>query len=280
MKIKRIAFLVLLAFNLFIFSAIAVDKSTFFSLDELKRIDSGELISRMYVKYDPDKESSDTDLYAKINKTEYFDRSLDEYDLIADEKGFIPYKLTDESKLKFYNILTSFSSLKGMKYYSRRDAKVTIFIKECYRVESLSGKKYNDITYSEIKPKLVSMFMQEDNKFGKLIYRSELYNEGDNFILINTNLEPVTKLMLTGAEKEDFKTYTFFIYDKEKSGFYYYSLVVLKAKSSLLLKQGLFGPTAFSNRLRAATVHLAKLIGFNWEDKLNAWKGKYDSYKK
>jgi hypothetical protein len=43
-------------------------------------------------------------------------------------------------------------------------------------------------------------------------------------------------------------------------------------------------PTTFSNRLRAATVHLAKLIGLNWDSKLNPWDedmleaGKYRNY--
>ena len=29
--------------------------------------------------------------------------------------------------------------------------------------------------------------------------------------------------------------------------------------------------TLFSNRLRATTVHLAKMLGLNWDDKLNPW---------
>lgn len=256
----------------------SIEKEDFFTLDEIKRVDSGEIISRMYVKYDPLNESSDKDLYLKIKKSPFFDRDLKEFDIITDEKGFIPYLLDDTTKLKFYNLLVSFSLLKGMKYYSRREAKVTELIKDCYRVESLSGEKHNDITYNEIKPKITNMFLQKDNKFGKLIYKSELYNEGNNFILINTNLEPITKFLIPAADKEDFKIYTFFIYDAEKKGFYYYSLLLLKVKAAMILKQGLFGPTAFSNRLRAATVHLAKLLGYNWEDKLNAWKGKYDKY--
>jgi len=262
----------------YIFSADLLSKKTFLSDEDIKKIDNGEIISRMYVKIDPLKESTD----AKINiiRTKYNDENFNDNEIITDEKGFIPYELNNDSKLKFYNILSAYSLLKGMKYYSRRDGKVLKLVNDCYRVESLSGKKHPDIVYNEIKPKVANMFLQKDNKFGKLTYRSELYNEDNNFVLINVNLEPITKLLFTVNDKEEFKIYTFFIYDEEKKGFYYYSFLVLRVKVDLILKQGLFGPTAFSNRLRAATVHLAGLIGLNWNDKLNAWKGIYDDYKK
>ena len=123
------------------------------------------------------------------------------------------------------------------------------------------------------------MFFQEDNKFGKLFYKSELYNEEDNFILVNTCLEPLTKLIFSINEKEEYKICSYYIYDKEKKGFFYYSFIIMRVRVNALLtmKQG-YSPTTFSNRLRASSVHLAKLIGLNWENKLNAWPGKYDTY--
>lgn len=277
MKKSLILIILFLCFN-YIFSSDLLTKYTFLSEDDIKKIDNGEIISRMYVKIDPLNESSDKSI--NIIRTKYNDENFSGYEIITDEKGFIPYELTNDTKLKFYNILCGYSLLKGMKYYSRRDAKVLKLVGDCYRVESLSGKKHPDIVYNEIKPKVVNMFLQKDNKFGKLTYRSELYNEGNNFILININLEPITKFLFTVNDKEEFKIYTFFIYDEEKKGFYYYSFLVLRVKIDIILKQGLFGPTAFSNRLRAATVHLTGLIGLDWNDKLNAWKGIYDDYKK
>ncbi len=274
-KFMYLIFIVFISLN--IYSAEKVDIKTFFNQEELNKIDNSEIISRMYILHDARGENSHKEI--SIPRTKYLDEDFNIYEIKADEKGFIPYKLTEESKLKFYNILTGYSKLEGMDYYSRRAGKKEQLIKECYKVESLSGNKHKDIEYKEIKPKISNMFLQEDNKFGKLFYKSELYNDGNNFILVNTCLVPLTKLIFSINDKEEYKICSYYIYDKEKQGFYYYSFLVMRVRVSALLKmkQG-YSPTTFSNRLRASSVHLAKLIGLNWEDKLNAWPGKYDTY--
>jgi hypothetical protein len=48
----------------------------------------------------------------------------------------------------------------------------------------------------------------------------------------------------------------------------------MRIRIEMLLKKGGLAtlyPTTFSNRLRAGTVHLAKLLGLNWSAKLNPW---------
>jgi hypothetical protein len=249
---------------------------TFFSNEEISRINNGDIISRMYVKGNARGENSNEKI--EIRVTIYDNEDFTVYEAIADEKSFLPYPLNSESKLKFYNILTSFSKLKGMLYYSRRDAKVTELVKDCYRVESRSGNKKPDIVYSSIKSKTTSMFLQKDNKFGKLIYRSELYNNGDDFVLVNTCLEPISALFINLNDSEEYKIISYFLYSPEKKGFFIYSVLAMRLKSNLALTNTAFGPTGFSNRLRASTVHLAKLIGLDWSNKYNAWPGKYDKY--
>lgn len=254
-----------------------VEIKTFFNEDELNKINNNQILSRMYIKYNVRKENSDNEVV--IPRTKYFDEDYKIYEIKADEKGFIPYKLTDESKLQFYNLLTSYSKLEGMVYYSRRAKKAEELIKECYRVESLSGNKHTDIVYKEIKPKISNMFKQKDNKFGSIYYKSDLYNDGNNFILVNTSLQPITALVFSINNEEEYKVISYFIYDKEKEGYYYYSFLVMRVRVDMLLKKkDLYSPTTFSNRLRASTVHLANIIGLNWSDKLNAWPGKYDTY--
>ena len=275
-KINLLIFFVLLTFNFF--GIDPIDVKTFFTPEELQKINNGELIPNMYVKFNSRGENSAENIV--IPRTKYNDVDLSSYEILSTDKGFIPYKLNEESKLAFYNTLAAFSKLEGMVYYSRRDAKVMQLIKKCYRVESLSGNKYPDKVYAKIEPKVSNMFFQEDNKFGKVFYRSDLYNEGDNFIMINTSLIPISKFIFTLNDKEEYQVSSFFIYSKEKAGFYYYSYLAMKVKVEAVLKTEAFGPTAFSNRLRAATVHLAKLIGLDWNDKYNTWPGKYDSYKK
>lgn len=276
---KKILFILSALFFAFnAFAAAPLELNTFFTPEEIALADQGELISRMYVKHNGRKENSHDSI--KVPRTKFNDEDFSLYEVITDEKGFIPYDLTGDNRLKFYNTLTSFSKLEGMKYYSRRAGEVKKLVEDCYRVESLSGNKHADIAYNEIKPKVKNLFLQKDNKFGSLVYKSELYNEGDNFVLVNTSLEPMTKLFFDINEAEEYKNISFYLYNKEKKGFYYYSVQVMRVKMEMVLKNGMIGPTSFSNRLRAATVHLAKLLGDDREDKLNPWPGLYDDYKK
>jgi hypothetical protein len=275
---KTIVFLLFLLVSFYVFSLDQLDVKTFFAPDEIERINKGELVPDMYIKYNSMKENSKDKI--TLPRTKYNDQDLSSYEIIATDKGFLPYKLTEESKLKFYNTLAAFSKLDGMVYYSRRDAKVMELVKKCYRVESLSGNKYGDKVYTKIEPKVTGMFFQEDNKFGKVFYRSDLFNDGDNFVMINTSLIPISKFIFTLNDKEQYQVSSFFIYDKAKEGFYFYSYLAMKVKVDAVLKTEAFGPTAFSNRIRASSVHLAKLLGVDWKDKYNAWPGKYDSYKK
>lgn len=277
-RVKKIVILVILIAsftNLFCVEPLSLN--TFFTKDEIQRTFNGEIIPRMFVKYNSRKENSHEEII--IPATKYIDEDFTTYEIISDEKSFIPYKLTEKSKIDFYNILSSFSNLNGIVYYSRRAGKEKQLIEKCYRVESMSGNKHDDIIYTNIKPKINSMFLQKDNKFGTLIYKSELYNEGDNFILINTCLEEITKFIFTLNNKEEYKICSYFIYDKNKQGYFIYSFQVMQVELEFVLKTGLIGPTTFSNRLRASTVHLAKLLKIDWSDKLNAWPGKYDTYK-
>jgi hypothetical protein len=274
-KMIYIFFIVLLSISLH--AKESVDINTFFTEEDLSTINNNKSISRMYIKNNARGENSDKSI--KIPRTKYLDEDFSKYEIIADEKGFLSYDLNKKSKIDFYNTLAGYSKLEGMKYYSRRAGKVEQLIKECFRVESLSGKKHDDIVYTEIKPKVSNMFFQEDNKFGKLFYKSDLYNEGDNFVLINTCLQPLTKLIFSINEKEEYKICSYFIYDNDKKGYFYYSFILMRVRVNALLtmKQG-YSPTTFSNRLRASSVHLAKLIGLEWDDKLNPWPGKYDTY--
>ena len=283
-------------FSLFIitifplYSTEPVSVQTFFTNQEIEKVKTGEIITRMYLKNNAVGEN--TNLKIEIPKTVYKDEDFSLYEMITDEKAFFPYNMEDDdSKLKFYNILTSYSKLSGMKYFSRRISEVKELIIDSYRIESPKKKKaIKDMVYKEIKPKVVNYFLQKDNKFGNLSYKSELFNEGDNFILINTCLDPVSKYFFSINKKEEYKLLTYFIYDKKLKGFFYYSVNLMRIRLKLLLtknkKLTLF-PTTFSNRLRAATVHLALLIGLNWEDKLNPWdekflkmlrKGKHEGY--
>lgn len=275
---KKILISIFLTITLFTLSTLEnVSIDTFFTANDIQKINANELISRMYVKYNKKGENTNGEL--AIPRTNFNNEDHSVYEVKADEKGFIPYELTPESKLKFYNTLCSFRKLEGMKYYSRRAGDVKKMVEECYTVKSLAGKKYQDSHYEQISDSVSNMFLQKDNKFGTIIFRSDLHNDGNNFIMINTCLTPISKMFFNVNESEEFTIGNFFIYSEEKKGFYYYTYLVSRVRIDFILKSGLWGPTAFSNRIRATTVHLAKLLGHDWSDKINAWKGVYDTYK-
>lgn len=237
----------------------------------------------MYLKYDAVGES--TDIEVNIPRTKYTDEDFTIYEMFTDERSFIPYKLNKESKLKLYNSLTAYSKLKGMKYWNRGEKVAMEFIVDAYRIQSPDdNKKIPDPVYNEIQPKITNYFIQEDNKFGKSVYRSELINDGDNFILNNTCLTPISKFLVTLAKTEESKNYTIFIYDKEKEGYYYYTLNVMRIRNERLLKSKKLYPGTFSNRLRGSTIHLVSMLGIDWSDKIKPWKegrlrkGRYRNY--
>ena len=253
-----------------------------FSKEQISSLKNGDIISRMFVKYDALGEN--THLSIDIPKTDYTNEDFSVYEILTDEKVFIPYVLNDGSKLDFYNLLASFSKLNGMNYYSRSSSKVEKLILNCFKIESPKNKKnINDTTYDKIEPKITNYFLQQDNKFGKITFKSELMNDSNNFILINTCVEPISSIININNGGE-YKIISFFVYDEKSEGFYYYSINAMRVRVNFLLKNGLLRPTTFSNRLRAATVHFAKLLGLDWSEKLNPWdetklkNGEYKTY--
>lgn len=271
--------------NLFIFISLLLSGSDFvsvkdlFSEDEVSKTKTGEIIIRTYLKTNP--ENLNTHLNITIPKTDWTNEDFSKYEILVDEKAFIPYELEDKSKISFYNTLTAFSKLKGMVYHSRKAGKTQELILESYMVKSENNKnRVNDSIYDKIENKVTNYFFQEDNKFGKLLFRSDLYNNGDSFVMVNTCMQPIFPL----NNKGDYRMITFFIYDEKSKGFFYYTIFSMRVRLGLELLAKKTNVTLFSSRVRAATVHLTKLMGIDWsskicpfdEDKLNA--GLYRTY--
>ena len=275
-KLSILTILCLVATAIFADVSADLSVSTFFTAEQQTAVVNGDILPQMWVKYNAKNENSVESI--AIPTTKYNNEDYSVYEVVTDERFFIPYELNDESKLKFYNVLTSYSGLKGMQYYSRRAGKASLLIKKCYRVKSLSDEKLPDITYDKIEPKISNMFLQKDNKLGTLYFKNELFSDSDNFVMVNTCVIPITKALFTINDKNEYKIYSFFIYDAEAGGYFCYSFQVLRVKLDSVLKSGMISPTTFSNRLRASTVHLYKMLGIDKSDKLNPWVGLYDKY--
>ncbi len=254
-------------------------KKLLFSGVDLSRINTGEIVSRMFLKFNATNEN--TDQAITIPKTKYTAIDYSVYESICDEKAFIPYILNEKSKLDFYNTFLGFSKLKGADYWTFNGAKKVTFILNSYTIDNPKKRKMiDDATVDSIKDHIVSYYVQEDNKFGKLGFKSELFNEGDNFVTINSTIDPIFPINRAG----EYAIISFFLYDNEKKGFYYYAVSVMRIRSDLILKSGKLYATTFSNRLRGGTVHVAKILGLDWNDKIITWdlgklqKGLYRNY--
>lgn len=269
---KRLGFiLILAAIGLSFISADELKVETFMNAQQIERVLKGEIVTRMYLKHNAVGEN--TDLFIPVPRTKYNDEDFSPYEMVTDEKAFIPLEGTEENRLKLYNTLVSFSKLTNMEYWNRGDLKPMVFILDCYRTETKKGiKRIDDPVYNEIAPKIENYFTQKDNKFGELTYRSELYSEGKNFVLVNTCVESLKKYGIPVNRKEEYKMISFFIYDEEQKGYFYYTVSLMRLRIGAVLKSGKLYPGTFSNRLRGATVHLANLLGYDWDDRMNPWE--------
>ena len=241
----------------------------FMTQEQIDRVKAGEIITRMYIKYDQHKEATDLDL--PVPSTSYAPVNYKDYQMITDEKAFLPYELTEETKMTFYNTISDANKLTDMQYYSRKADEVKTLVISAYPTTKKWIRIKNQQPLTEIQPHITGYFRQKDNKFGLLSFQSDLYNERNNFVLVNTCKTPIPFICFS----DEYKTVTYFIYDEEAKGFYIYTafLLVIRA-DSFLNGKGLMtlNPTTFSNRLRAATTHIGILLGQkDWADKKNPW---------
>lgn len=189
--------------------------------------------------------------------------------IIAEERAFFPFKNFNKDRLLFYNMLFKYSSFTGTKYYSKSDAKILTYIIESRRIASPNNPTVlSDPVYSNIKNTRVSFFSIHDNRFGEIIFKSEVSAHDNIFIVSNTNANTLSKWGITIAEQGSYSIIVVYIYNEEKKGFYYYCVHALDAKNSASLLNALFDPESFANRIRAETIKRASLLGLDWSVKL------------
>ena len=244
-----------------------ISLQSLFSAAEITAVLQGKIITRTYLKGSPSVNVGNrNDL--RIPSSEYIG-DFSNYEMVADEKAFIPYRLTKENRLAFYNLLASHSRLTGMKYYSRTDNKLEPFIIDSHSVDSTEGVRGTaDPVYASIEKKRESFFRIRDNRFGDMVFRSNLYSEGDCFIVKNTCAVPLSKYGLSLSRAGEYQMINVLLYDGKAGGFYYYAVHALRIRSDALLKSGMLSAWSFANRLRAGTIHTARMLGVDLMDKI------------
>lgn len=271
---KLLSLLFIIIFLLYVEHLHSQDKKSsenLFTKHEKEILLRGELITKCYLKHKGTVHTPNTDARIIVPLTKFTGNDLQNYEMLCVEKAFFRYDVSEKSLLYLYNTLSAYSKLSGMQYYSRTDKKIQPFITESYGLDS-NYKRIDDVTRFSITPKSVNYLKITDNRFGDLVFRSELHNERENFILKNSCIQPMEKYFIAINNKEEYHLISFFIYDKQAKGYFYYSLHAMRIRSENFLKLRMLSAENFANRIRGNTVHMARLIGLNWDDKIKAFE--------
>ena len=247
-----------------------VSKHVLFTHEETMKILQGRIITDVFLKHGKRLSTEENrGAVVRIPVTTHTPEKLNNFDMITVEKLFLPYDLDKRPASDLYRTLLSCNKLAGMKYYSHRAGGVKPFI---LKSAPVSG----DITETRVPFKTLpytrGIFRIKDNKFGEILFKSELFCRGNDFILVNTCTGPVSKFMIELVDKGDYRMISFFIYDRAARGYLCYFLHTLKVKNDLFLRTGIIESKSFGNRIRACTLHLCSLLGIDRAHRIDAFR--------
>lgn len=236
----------------------------FFKPDEIREVLQGDICT--FSRFgDKIRNTDGSNTIVKLPATEYMAKELEGYDMVTVEKAFFPYDLKTKSELALYNYLQRYSAFAGILYYSRTDKKVQKLVLESYRVDSTDLKqKEKDPVHTQIEDYHKDHVYLKDNRFGKIVFCSEIFHKDDNFVTKQTNAKPLSMLGITVSGKGQYQLISFYMYDKERRGYFYYAVHAMKVHSGLIRRFGRLSPESFANRLRAMTVHIAAFFEMDW----------------
>lgn len=195
-------------------------------------------------------------------------RTLAGFEILAEERAFMPFDLAGPGRLRFYNSLFAFSRFTGMRYYSRTDKKMLTYILDSRRISAPGGQVLADPVYPSVEPRRDGYFKVRDNRFGDIVFANAVLNRGESFIITSACTHPLSRMGITIAEKDEYRLISVFIHNPADRGFYYYGLHALRVRSGFFISSGLLNADSFANRIRAETVRRASLLGLDWSAKI------------
>ena len=113
----------------------------------------------------------------------------------------------------------------------------------------------------------MDMMYIKDNRFGKILFKSEIFHTGGHFVTKHTNMKPLSMLALRVTGKGEYQMLSFYIYDQRRQGYFYVSVHAMKIRGRVAKTLGGLNPESCANRIRAATVHRAAFFGLDWRDR-------------
>ena len=201
----------------------------------------------------------------KLPATEYMTKELEGYEMVTVEKAFFPYDLKTKPRLAFYNYLQRYSDLAGILYYSRTDKKARKLVLESYRVDSADFKqKEEDHAHTLIRDYHKDHVYLKDNRFGKIMFSSEIFHKDDHFVTRWINVKPLSMFRIPVSDRGQYHLICFYIYDSDRKGYFYYAVHAAKVRGGLIMTLGRLSPESFANRIRAMTVHIATYFEMDW----------------
>jgi hypothetical protein len=239
----------------------------FFTAAQRAAVKKGVIITRASVK-NGDRFNIPERMSVTLPLSPHIPRALADFEILAEERAFMPFDYTGPRKLSFYNGLFAFSRFTGMRYYSRTDKKMLTCILDSGRISAPGGQVLADPVYTSAEPRREGYFRVRDNRFGDIVFANAVLNRGGSFIINSACTHPLTRMGITIAEKEEYRMISVFIHNPADRGFYYYGLHALRVRSGFFISSGLLNADSFANRIRAETVRRASLLGLDWSAKI------------
>ena len=270
-SVRRLCFciIIIIAFNPE--SPGAVDADEFFNFSQKKMVKKGRILTRVRVKGTGGFNLSGKDTFP-LPRSKRIPPTFSDYEVLAEERAFIPYNLNRGGRLRFYNSLFAFSRFAGTKYYSSTDRSLLTYLPESSVVDSVTfRKKYPDPVFGAITAKRTIYYRVRDNRFGEIVLRGDIFAGNNLYSIESRNVHSLKKLGITVVAKDMFRTMAVFLYDEQASGFYYYSLHAIRFNNGFFASSGFLKADSLANRVRAETVRRAFILGHNWNGKIKSY---------
>jgi hypothetical protein len=254
-------------------SAWSRDKSlnvhTFFSSEDVSAVKRGIPVTRAMVKAKETVVSGSSKRELIIPDSPFISGDFKKYELIMEEKAYFPLK-KGMSRKDVYNSFFSYSHLSKTKYYSRTEDTVQQLVLSATGLKNRGKTAMADPRYDAVNKQVKHYFMFSDNRFGDQFYEQIVLAENNGFISSCQSTAKMTKYGLTVNNAGESRMITIVIFDGNK-GLYYYSLQGMRVRRTTFLNMGIVKPASFGNRIRANTIHFARLLNIDWSDKYAAF---------
>jgi uncharacterized protein DUF6675 len=168
----------------------------------------------------------------------------------------------EELFLFLFNRLNSFSSMKGIKYYSANKDRMTLYLEDCFLVLK-KGKKtpLENPVYSELPEEINFVIYQKDTTFGSNWYNVTTKVSEDVIWLSMTNISTMKYLFFPIMGKGDIKIDIIIV--PEENSIKLYTLSQLKKAVSKVLGKKIYLPGVFDHRVSAIQGWFAQQIYSN-----------------